>query len=151
MPPIAYSIILFLHILSMAMWFGGSFGLGTDLRKTLARGKPHTELWPNRMNGAMRRASVAALLTFVTGMVLILSRGFANVDKRYHIGLAITLVALGLQFVFLLPFGSAVERAISKGEGKELNEQSKRLSMLTGVLHLLLTIVLLLMVVPIGI
>ena len=44
MDPTLFSAIRLFHFLGMAVWFASALSIGGDVRKTIARGKPHT-LW----------------------------------------------------------------------------------------------------------
>ena len=154
MPPILntllYPGLLLLHVVSMAVWFGGGFGLPNDIRKTLARGKPHTEMLAARVNRALGLATLAAIITIGTGFGLIFAKGgFASVPHRIHAGMAIALVSLGVLLFMIRPRAAQLEKALASGEGKDLRTIQKRIGMATGIDHLLKLIVIVLMVVPI--
>ncbi len=147
MSPIVYSALVLVHILSMAVWFGGGFSLAGDVRKTLARGKPHTELLGARMSRVLSLAQISAVATIASGFGLFFARGgFKSMPPRYHASIALSLVALGLVFFGLKPATMQVERALAAGEGKDLRSLTKRIGMLTGVDHLLKLIIIVLMV-----
>lgn len=150
MPPIANSVLLFTHVLAMAIWFGGGFGLPGDIRRTLARGKPHTELLAGRVNRALALTTWSSLATIGTGLGLVFAKGgFKAVSPRIHAGLALALVAFAIHLLIVRPKASQLEKALATGEGKDLRSIQRRIGMATGIDHLLKTIVLLLMVIPI--
>lgn len=149
MNPILYRAILLLHIAAMAVWFGGGLSLAGDVRKTLARGKPHTDLLGGRVDRVLSIATIASVGTIATGLALFFARGgFKAMPPRYHASLGLSLAALGLLMFGIKPLAAQIDRALVAGEGKELRAFSARLAMLTGIDHLLKLVVLVLMVFP---
>ncbi len=150
MNPILYRGILLLHILAMAVWFAGGLTLPSDVRKTLARGKPHTDLLAGRVNKVLSYATLGSVGTILTGLALFFLRGgFKANPPRYHASLGLALVALALLLLGMKPLAAQLERALASGEGKDLRALSSRLAMFTGIDHLLKLVILVLMVFPI--
>jgi uncharacterized membrane protein len=138
-----------LHLLAMAVWFAGGLTLPSDIRKTLARGKPHTELLGARVNKVLSFATIGAVGTIATGLALFFSRGgFKANPPRFHAALGLSMVALALLFLGIRPAAAQLDRALASGEGKDLRALSSRLAMFTGIDHLLKLVMLILMVFP---
>lgn len=146
------NVLKLVHIAAMAVWLAGGLGIAGDVRRTLARGKPHTELLVPRVDRALTIAMIAGLLTIATGLglVFVVYGGMKGLPIRYHASLGLALVAYALLFTVLKPATARLEEALSKGEGRDLRALSKRIAMLTGIDHLLKIVILVLMVLPIG-
>jgi len=131
----------------MAVWFAGTLTLAGDIRRTLSRGQPHSDVLSERVGRAVRISQVAGVSTLVSGLVLIFGLGgFGAISPRIHAGLTLSLVALVVEFVLLGPAVGKLERSLAKGVSDEARAIGKRFSALTGVLHLLRLVVLLVMV-----
>lgn len=88
----AYVALKIVHILSMAVWFGGGAGVIADLRRTLPLGPNHWEAARARTNDGARRTIAAGVSTLLTGLALVFAAGgFRHVSPRIHLGLALTL------------------------------------------------------------
>jgi len=93
---------------------------------------------------------LASLATIASGLGLFfMLGGFKSMPPRYHASIALTIIALGLLSFGIRPAATQIERALAAGEGKDLRALSGRISMLTGIDHLLKLVVLVLMVFPI--
>jgi uncharacterized membrane protein len=149
MNPWLEKALLLVHILSMAVWIAGSLSLPGDIRKTLARGKPHTEMLAGRMNRSLSIVTIAALFTIGTGFAMFfMMGGFKTMPHRYHAAIALAIIALGLLSFGIRPAASQIERALAAGEGNDLRALSGRIGMLTGIDHLLKLVIMVLMVFP---
>ncbi len=147
----AFDVVKLLHILSMAVWFGVGLGVAGDVRRTIARGKPHTEMLAARVGRTLTIAAVGGLATICTGIALILlSGGMKGVPPRIHAGLGISLVAYALLLVVIRPAAARLDEVLAKGNTDEATSIAKRLAMTTGIDHLLKLSVLVLMVLPLG-
>ena len=144
-----YLILKILHILGAAIWFGAGLALPGDLRRTIERGKPHTDLLGERVNRLNRVISGSGVFTILTGLGLIIDMGgFANVRPAIHAGFGITLVLFMIGIALSLPTWKRIE-SILEGEGEDFSEARRlagRFSMIHGIEHLLWLIVLILMV-----
>lgn len=144
----ALLIVKIFHIAFAATWFGVALMAPGDVRRTAALGAPHLGLLHARLlrTGAIARAT--SILTLLTGVALILlSGGFARVEKRFHIALGLALVAAGIG----IAIGKLSEKIVAAGENATpatLAPFAKKLSALAGVHQLLWFIILILMVVP---
>jgi len=147
MPPTLYLVIRLLHFAGMAVWFGGAMTLSSDVRKTLARGKPHTDVLAARVDRSLSIGAVAAIVTMGTGLAMIFAQGgFGAISPRIHAGFALALVAFAVELLALRPAVAKLGQALASGEEKDLKSLQGRIGMLTGVLHTLKLVILVLMV-----
>lgn len=142
------SVLKLVHILSMSVWFASGLFIAGDVRRTLARGKPHTELLTGRLVRVVNASTIAGLFTIGTGVGLIFALGgFKSVPKTIHIGLALSLVAFTLLLTLIRPAVVDLDRIIEKGDGKDVRSVTKKIAITTGIDHLLKLAVMTLMVV----
>jgi hypothetical protein len=144
---VLYLGLRFVHILLMAAWFAPHLFMAGDARRTI-EGGGDLGLLRGRLALAGRVGGASGTLTLLTGVALIfLVGGFGAVSPAIHVGL---LLGLAMWFVGLLGTGGTarkIDAAIAAGATKEaLLPLARRLSMFTGIFHLLWVVTLLLMV-----
>ncbi len=140
-------LLRFLHLLAVATWFGGTLTTAGDVRRTLARGAPHTEALAERVGRQLAIGRAAGFLTAATGIGLILAfGGFRAVSPRIHAGLALTLVLVTLESTVLVGVYRGLAEDLAGGRLDDARARAKKFAALTGVSHLLRTIVFALMV-----
>ncbi|MFO0550240.1 MAG: hypothetical protein U0271_17735 [Polyangiaceae bacterium] len=141
------TFLRFVHILSMAIWFGGGLTLAGDVRKSLARGKAAAELLPSRVERTLTIGLVGAIGTIVSGLVLIFQMGgFKGISPRIHAGLGLALVAFAVELIVLRGAAQALGPAIAKDDEAAMRSLPKRFAMAAGIGHTLKLIILVLMV-----
>ena len=144
-----YLILKTIHILSTAVWLGAGLTVAGDVRRTIERGRPHTDLLIERVNRQGRLAVIGGVFTLGTGVNLIFTLGgFANVRSNIHAGLGLSLLIFAVGLGLSMPTWRRI-RAILSDAGGDLAEAkrlSRRLGMFTGIEHLLWLIVLVVMV-----
>ncbi len=151
MDPNFLSALRLLHFLGMAVWFAGALGVASDVRKTIARGKPHTDHLAARVLRAISIGSVAALVTMGSGLGMIFAvGGFGAVGPRIHAGLLLALITLAVEIMVLKPAVDRLGAAIESGDGRELRPIAARIAMVAGITHALKLVTLVLMVFRIG-
>lgn len=151
MDPNLLSFLRLLHFLGMAVWVGGALTIGSDVRKTVARGKPHTDMLGMRVNKQLTFGLVAAIVTIGSGLGMIFAiGGFAAIGPRIHAGLTFALVTLGVELFLLRPAVAKLVSALDRGDGRELPPMTKRIAMVSGITHALKLVILVLMVFRIG-
>jgi len=151
MDPNLLSLLRVLHFLGFAVWFGGALSIATDVRKTLTRGTPHTDVLADRVNRQVSIGLVAALVTIGSGLGMLFAiGGFAAVGPRIHAGLSLALVAFAVELLGLKPAIGRLRKAIAAGKADDLRAITGRIAMLTGIGHSLKLVTLLLMVFHIG-
>lgn len=143
-----YLVLRITHLASMAVWFGAALLAPGDVRRTLARGKPHIDALGDRIPRTLRVSVIAGVLTVASGLGMIFALGgFAGVHPRIHAGLGLTMIALTIEVIALGPTWGRIAGLVETGaKQEELVSVGKRFSALSGVLHLLRFTVLVLMV-----
>jgi hypothetical protein len=149
-PNLLYGLRL-LHFLGMAVWFAGALGIAGDVRKTIARGKPHTEVLVPRVTRALDIGAVAAVVTIGSGLGMVFALGgFGAVGPRIHAGMGLAILTLAVEVMLLKPAAQRLGDALGSGDGRELRPMAGRIAMLAGITHSLKLVTLVLMVFRIG-
>lgn len=147
MDPNLFSAIRLLHFLGMAVWFAGALSIATDVRKTIARGKPHTEILAQRVSRTIDIGTIAAVVTIVSGLAMIFALGgFKAISPRIHAGFGLAIVTLAVEIILLKPAVSRLGGALESGDGRELRPMAGRIGMFAGITHALKLVILVLMV-----
>jgi len=147
MDPNLLSAIRLFHFLGMAVWFAGGLGIASDVRKTIARGKPHTAILVPRIMRALNIGSIAALVTIATGVGMIFALGgFKAVQPRIHAGMLLAIITLAVEIMLLKPAAGRLGDALDSGDGRELRPMAGRIAMFAGITHALKLVTLVLMV-----
>jgi hypothetical protein len=128
--------VLFLHVLAAATWLGAALWTPGDVRRTLARGKPHADLLSSRALPAVWLDVWAGVATFVTGAAAVGLQG-GRPRVGIMVGMVAVLVRLALAVLVLLPAWKAVGRAVGAGDLTAAQRPAKRMAMCSGVGHLL--------------
>jgi hypothetical protein len=151
MDPNLLSALRLVHFLGMSVWFAGALGLAGDVRKTIARGKPHTEVLVPRLERSLGIGTIAALVTIGSGLGMIFGLGgFGAIGPRIHAGLALAVLTLTVE---MFPLRGQVHRlgeALASGDGRELRPISGKIASVVGITHALKLAILVLMVFRIG-
>lgn len=143
-----YFAIRIVHLLSMAVWFAAPLSVASDLKKNVARGKPHTDFVVARVERTLNIAGVGAVLTIVSGLGMIFSLGgFGAVSPRIHAGFTFALITLAVEFFVVKGTLSRLGTSLESENPRDVQSLVKRFSMVTGITHLLKLIILVLMVV----
>lgn len=141
-------LLKLLHIIFSSVWFSSAFFIPKDIRTTLEKGAPHTELLKGRVLSTQKINIPSGLLTFLTGMGLIFaSGGFASVPKAIHVSILLTLGVVFIDLAVLSGIWQKISDIIDKNEDlEEAKKLSKKYSMFLGIEHMLRTIILILMI-----
>jgi len=148
MPPYLYlRALLVIHMLGMALWFAASLTITSDIRRTIARGKPHTDVLEVRVARSLNFSAVGAVLSIASGLGLIFVRGgFGAVSPRIHVGFTLALVTLAIELFLLRGELAKMGAALESGATRSLSAMARRVSMYAGSSHLLKLTILVLMV-----
>jgi uncharacterized membrane protein len=135
------SIVVILHIIAVALWFGSPLFLSSTLKKGREAGRDGFRLASGLAAKAAKVAGIGALLALVTGVGLIFLTygGFKGLPKNYHAALGLVLI------------GNAVRALIIGRTVKALNSAAwqpdwtpdaatpgiKRVAMGVGINHLI--------------
>lgn len=141
------SVVLFLHVLSAATWLGAALWVPGDVRRTLARGRAEAEASTRRARPALALDLWAGLATLATGVVAIGLEG-GSPRGGVMVGFAAVALRLGLFALALRPAYRRVEAAVGAGDVAAAEAPARRLSMLSGIGHLLWVVALAGMVAP---
>ena len=128
-----YYLLRFLHVAATATWIGAALWVPGDVRRTLARGAPHTELLASRVDGALKLDLWAGIASILTGVVLMLAIG-GHPGTRIMIGMALALVLLGLVAFGIFPAWRRIKATLAQGGDPGA---VKRLAAFNGVAHTL--------------
>ena len=144
-----YSLILLVHILSMAIWLASGLWVAGDMRRTLALGKPHTEVMVTRIERSKRITIASALLTVASGLGVVFAQGgFSVMPIRIHLGIGLTLCTFTVGAVLAEPTWQRIKKiAGSGGDASEALGLARRFSVFYGIEHVLKLVILFLMVV----
>ncbi|MBL8742320.1 MAG: hypothetical protein JNK04_14525 [Myxococcales bacterium] len=147
MPPIVFFALRALHLLSMAVWFGGGLTVAGDVRRTISRGKPHTDILAARIERSLGIGAVAATFTLLSGLGMVFAQGgFGAISPRIHAGFALSLIVFAVELLGLRPTVAKLGQTLANGEAKDLKPIQARIAMFTGIGHLLKLVILCLMV-----
>jgi uncharacterized membrane protein len=145
---VLYQVLLVLHVMGAALWFGGTAFVPRALREALAEERAVARRRIASFARQMKVILIAGLATFLTGLALALlwPGGFKALPVRFHISLLLALVWVGIGLLVNRPSGMRAA-AIIAGDGPIEPAQAlvKRIAAVTGVQHLLFTVILVLM------
>lgn len=141
-------LLRILHIAVASVWLSANATFTGDVKKTLNEGDPHTKLLLKRAKMFEILGLPMGIATFATGFLLLMQMGgFGAVHKGIHISLLLVLLAVIVEGVMILPTWRKIADIIqSSGDIEEAKKLAKKLTMFTGIEHLLRTIVLVLMI-----
>lgn len=130
-----------IHILAVAVWFGGILAL-SFASSTLAGADAATRRWFADAQLAVGRVvfSVAGVLTFVTGIWLTLDRNISMGSTFVTIGFAVVIVGTILGMAVYAPACKQLVAAIDAGDGEAEAAASKKL-MTTNAVNAILLLV----------
>jgi hypothetical protein len=131
------AILLFLHILSAAVWLGAALWVAGDVRRTLALGKPFVSALPARVSAGRRLDHGAGAATMLTGIALIVVIG-GHPRTGIILGFLLALARLAVAGALYRPTWVRLAARLSAGEDVPPTDPAvKRLSMLSGIEHAL--------------
>ncbi len=132
------NILVLLHVITAAGWFGLALSIGGMARKAAAgAGAPVLE------EGAktIKLMGIFIVLTFVFGLVaFLLGGGFGGYGPQYHTSLSLIVILIAIQYGMIAPSW----RKLSMGHASAASAR-KRIGMGVGIGHLLWLITLILM------
>lgn len=132
------NLLVLLHVITAAGWFGLALVIGGMARKAAAGAdKPLVD----EGTKTVKLMNVFIVLTLVFGLLAFLvGGGFGAYGPQYHTSLLLIIVLTALQFFLIGPAWSSIADGGSTASGAK-----KRISMGTGAGHLIWLIVLILM------
>jgi hypothetical protein len=140
-----------LHFLGMALWFVSPLAITGDLRKSIARGKPHTDVVVQRVERALGMATIGAIITILSGlgMIFVLG-GFKGISPRIHAGFGLALITLAVEFFLLKGAVGRLGEAFGADASKDVPSAMGKVGMFAGITHALKLVILVLMVIRPG-
>ena len=143
----ALQVLLIVHVFAAMYWFGASASVPRRVRAALDSELPEAR---KRMGELARDGQLfmaAGILVFLSGLGMALIRGFAYLHPRFHAGLALTVVWLGIGLFVLRPTMKKIGASLAQGDSVPASAHAlrKRVAMLMGIQHLLFTIITVLM------
>ena len=152
--PVLSQIVLVLHVLAAMLTFGGTTFFPRRVREAVGAERSEAR----RQMPALARQSkifgMTGLFILLTGLLLaamwpgglVAMHSPFKVPVRFHVALTLTLIWWGL---FAFAIGPTVERIVAVVDSEAPIESAKpfvkRIGMLTGISHLLLTVLVVLM------
>lgn len=137
----AVSLLVILHIALGALWLGTPLYAGPLLKRAAELDQAAALQVAQAANRSVTITAVSILGVLLSGVGLIFLRfgGFGGAPPRFHIAMTLVLVATVIGFAVLKPTVNRVVTAASGGdyEGSMALAAGKRLSMVTGITHLL--------------
>jgi len=130
-----HQALVFLHILSMAVWIAAAMWVAGDVKRALAMGKPFVDALPARVRPALALDAAAGLATIGTGALLMWNDHMARPPIGISIGIVLALVRVG---VLAGARGSwrGIAARLQAGEAvPAADPAARRLSMLSGIAH----------------
>jgi hypothetical protein len=145
---ILYRLLLVVHILAAATWFGGGLGLSARVRRSIELGSAAAEALAEELRKQRIIAVSAALLVLFTGVGLIfVVGGFSVVPLGIQVALGLMLLALLVELGLIQPATRRISVAIDKGgDLTHAAQLARRLAPASGIIHLLWTAMLVLMI-----
>lgn len=132
------NILVLLHVITAAGWFGLALGIG-GIARQVAAGKSQGLIEEGAKN--IKLMNIFVVLTFVLGLIVFfIGGGFAAYGPQYHTSLLLVLILVAIQFLMIRPSWSKLV-ADTSGAGSA----RKRMGMAIGIGHLIWLVVLVLM------
>ena len=105
------------HVGCASVWFGASWLAGADVRRTLALGRPHADVLPERIRRLERLAIPSGVLTLLTGVCLAAwIYGLREIPGRLYVVLGLTLSTMVVGALLVSPSWRRVAAVIEKGQ-----------------------------------
>jgi len=113
-----------MHFACASTWFGASWLAADDVHRTLARGRPHAEALPDRIERLERLAIACGTLTLLTGLGLAgWLHGLTTLPTRLHVVIGLTLATFAAGGLLVGPSWRRVAMVIQEGQNLELAQR----------------------------
>ena len=144
-----HSLLVFLHVLSIAIWIAAALWVSGDVKRSLASGRPNVDLLNARVRPALRLDLVAGIATIVTGSLLVWEERLGRPRIGITAGILLTLVRIGVLAALRGAYRSVLAR-LQAGEAVPVTDPAaRRMSMLSGIAHTMWLLALAGMVFPV--
>ena len=144
-----HSLLLFLHVLSIAAWLGAAMWVAGDVKRALALGRPHAAALGASVRPKLGLDAAAGIATVATGLLLMWEEAMTRPRLGIAAGFVLTLLRIGLLAALRRVFRAVAARIAAGEEVAPDDPAVRRMSMLTGIAHLLWALALAGMVFPI--
>lgn len=136
-PALIKWILVMLHIITAAAWFGLGLRIAGQARAVVAAGTGAGDALADATGRSIGLMNIFAALTFVIGLAAFLvGGGFTGYGWPYHASITTVLLLVAVQFVLIR--GSWKKLEAARGTDADAAQSAvKRLAMGTGVGHLL--------------
>ena len=135
-------ILVILHIITAAAWFGLGLRLAGQARTVVEKGLRGLADDAAR---SVRLMNIFVVLTFVFAAgAFFVGGGFGAYGPQYHTSLLLIVVLVGLQFFVIRPGWAGLRNGLSEGEASAESAR-KRVAMGVGIGHLIWLVLLVLM------
>ncbi|HET8540663.1 MAG TPA: hypothetical protein VFL83_12410 [Anaeromyxobacter sp.] len=144
-----HSLLVFLHVLAISAWIAAALWVAGDVKRALAMGKPHVDALAARIRPALGLDAVAGVAAIVTGALLLWEQGMTHPRPGISAGIVLALVRLFLLAGMRRAWRGLLAR-IQAGEAVPADDRAaRRMSMLSGIAHLMWLLALAGMVFPV--
>jgi hypothetical protein len=143
-----HSLLVFLHVLSIAVWMAAALWVSGDVSRALALGRPHVDALAARVRPKLGLDAAAGIATVLTGALLMWEEHIGRPRTGLTVGIVATLVRLGLLAALRRRWKDLAER-LGRGEQVETRDPAARkMAMFSGIAHTLWLVALAGMVFP---
>jgi hypothetical protein len=132
-----HSSLVFLHVLSIAAWFGAALWVAGDVKRSLALGGAHAGALAAAVRPKLGLDAAAGVATVATGLLLMWEEGMTRPRFGITAGVVLTLLRLGLLASIRRAFRSIAARVAAGEPVAPGDPAARRMSMLSGIAHLL--------------
>ncbi len=144
-----HSLLVFLHVLAISVWMAAALWVSGDVSRALALGRPYVDALAARVRPKLGLDAAAGIATVVTGLLLMWEEHMGRPRIGITVGIALTLVRLGLLAAMRRAWRSIATR-LERGERVEARDPAaRRMAMLSGIAHTLWLLALAGMVSPV--
>ncbi len=139
------ALFVLLHVLMAAAWFGLTLRLGTQTRLLLHLDRDAASTVADNLDRGIREIGIFLLLAFVFGLGAFVTGGPANYGPNIHTAMLLVLVMIAIHFLGLRPQWRKLREALRNGRADAAASAQRKISMFTGLGHLLFVTVFILM------
>jgi len=141
-----FSILVLLHIITAAAWFGLGLRVAGRARTVIELGGDAGAALADDGQASVRQMNIFAVLTFLFSIGAFIAGGhFAAYGPLYHTSVTLIVLLLLDQLFVIRPGWNALQEAISGGAADAAESARKKVAIGTGVGHLLWLVMLVLM------
>ncbi len=133
-------VLVFLHVLTAAAWFGMALRLSKQARKASSLDGAAAAALADEAVESVRLVGIFILLTFAFAMgILVLGGGYAG-EIQYHVASMLIFVLVILHYVVVQPAAKSLRTAVETGSDKV--SPQRRVVIAGGIGHLLWVVIL---------